>query len=219
MWQNKDEQDETAKQFVAVDTQEFARLSKQRQSKSGTFKEPLTPRWLKPGCAGFTSVKLRLFKEQNSVNKPAKMHKKLMAEVNAKKRKIVKDIFGGKIYKQQKEAYLHKKREPMQKTRESLPQTFNDISEIPLVTPPIQNDLLNTEPRHTRVQSLGQAKKIKDKYVERSQKSPLEMLENLSQDEKYRMQQAFQKKEQVDILRPSTPKIQIVDMEAQNQVA
>ena len=42
------------------------------------------------------------------------------------------------------------------------------------------------------------------------------MLENLSQDEKYRMQQAFQKKEQVDILRPSTPKIQIVDMEAQN---
>ena len=30
----------------------------------------------------------------------------LMAEVNAKKRKIVKDIFGGKIFKEKKEAYL-----------------------------------------------------------------------------------------------------------------
>ena len=40
------------------------------------------------------------------------MHKKLMAEINAKKKKIVKEVFGTKIYNEQKEAYLTKKREP-----------------------------------------------------------------------------------------------------------
>ena len=59
-----------------------------------------------------------------------------MTEIDAKKRQIVREIFGQRVYQEKKEAYLSKKHEPVKRAKDSFPQTYNDISEIPVVTHP-----------------------------------------------------------------------------------
>ena len=62
------------------------------------------------------------------MKQPARFHRKLMAEIDSKKRQIVKEIFGQKVYQDKKEAYLNKKHEPKKRAKDSFPQTYNDIS-------------------------------------------------------------------------------------------
>ena len=158
--------------------------------------------------AGYTSVKLRLLNEKNNTRKPSSLHKKLMATINAKKNQIVEEIFGAKMYQEQKDAYLSKKQEPVQRARDSYPQTFLNTSEVPLVHYPRVQSPLSDEPRQQ-----SRADLIKEKYESRH---PLELLENLSDDERYRLRQAFEMKEEMDERRASliqaAPKINVIDM-------
>ena len=82
---------------------------------------------------------------------------------------------------------MSKKREPAQHARDSYPQTFHDIREIPLVhyhDGDVEEAPDDAWKRATRARIIQQKYDTEPLY-------PWQFLENLSEDEIYRLKQAY----------------------------